>query len=289
MPLVVRPLVKPAELRGMTNGQAPEHLVVRTAPTVPGTPWVELCPTATRAWRAMAAAASADGLALVVVDTYRPYADQLLIFLARYTTQRVPGERGRWFQGRLWYKKPGYATAAVPGTSNHGWLLAIDGTWKAGVALAWLSANADRFGFSWELLPEEPWHIRYYTGDRIPQAVLDYEAGQQPTPPTPEPEPDPEDDDMAAPAPQYVTTKAGKVWTIAAEPSGEANGWRLYTCMARAGAGPMLGFGGTFISGLACRPVGENSVEVSGVGADGETYVGTLQTDGSPPGWRIPK
>ena len=27
------------------------------------------------------------------------------------------------------------------------------------------------FGFSWEVVPEEPWHIRYTAGDNVPPAV----------------------------------------------------------------------------------------------------------------------
>jgi hypothetical protein len=36
--------------------------------------------------------------------------------------------------------------------------------------LEWLLANADWFGFSWEL-QSEPWHLRYYVGDRVPLKV----------------------------------------------------------------------------------------------------------------------
>jgi hypothetical protein len=31
--------------------------------------------------------------------------------------------------------------------------------------------NIAKFGWSWEVLPEEPWHIRYVAGDNIPEAV----------------------------------------------------------------------------------------------------------------------
>ena len=63
------------------------------------------------------------------------------------------------------------ALAAVPGTSNHGWGLAVDlcgGIERFGTAqYAWMVANAGRFGF---LHPtwadpgrgrEEPWHWEY--------------------------------------------------------------------------------------------------------------------------------
>jgi hypothetical protein len=31
--------------------------------------------------------------------------------------------------------------------------------------------------------PKEPWHIRYFSGDHIPAAVLDYEESLRPEPP----------------------------------------------------------------------------------------------------------
>jgi hypothetical protein len=31
--------------------------------------------------------------------------------------------------------------------------------------------NALDFGFSWEVVPEEPWHLRYTAGDNVPAAV----------------------------------------------------------------------------------------------------------------------
>lgn len=70
------------------------------------------------------------------------------------------------------------ATAAVPGTSNHGLGLAIDlaiGTPSSAVSLnsadrAWLEANIARFGFSYEST-SEPWHIRYVVGDTCPPYI----------------------------------------------------------------------------------------------------------------------
>lgn len=70
------------------------------------------------------------------------------------------------------------ATAAVPGTSNHGVGLAIDlaiGTPQYAQPLNaadrfWLETNIDRFGFSYESTAE-PWHIRYYVGDVCPSYI----------------------------------------------------------------------------------------------------------------------
>ncbi|HLM04795.1 MAG TPA: D-alanyl-D-alanine carboxypeptidase family protein [Blastococcus sp.] len=103
---------------------------------------------AAAAYRAMSAAfASAFGSPLCITDSYRTYASQV----------------------RLYGQKP--ALAAVPGTSNHGWGLAVDlcgGIERFGTApYAWMKANAGRFGY---LHPdwaepgngrEEPWHWEY--------------------------------------------------------------------------------------------------------------------------------
>jgi len=37
-----------------------------------------------------------------------------------------------------------------------------------------LAANATKFGFSWEVLPSEPWHLRFTAGDNTPEAVLEW-------------------------------------------------------------------------------------------------------------------
>lgn len=199
----VKPLVRPACLRGSTNGLLPVGILVET-PGLAGGPVVRLVEPAARAWRAMAAEAVSVGVILKATslsDSYRPYAVQERIFRQRYTTQYLPKRPYKIWDGRRWYQKPNTAMAAVPGQSNHGWALAVDtGTERDGdpgteslndATIAWLRANADRFGFSWEV-QTEPWHLRYYRGDNIPSAVLAYEA----TPGGNAPVPVQEDDDM---------------------------------------------------------------------------------------------
>ena len=43
-----------------------------------------------------------------------------------------------------------------------------------GHTLDWLVANVKDFGFSWEVVPEEPWHLRYVAGDAIPPKVAEW-------------------------------------------------------------------------------------------------------------------
>jgi LAS superfamily LD-carboxypeptidase LdcB len=103
---------------------------------------------AAAAYRALSAAfAGAFGTPICITDSYRTYAAQV----------------------RLYGQKP--ALAAVPGTSNHGWGLAVDlcgGIEAFGTRqYSWMKANSGRFGF---LHPdwaepgngrEEPWHWEY--------------------------------------------------------------------------------------------------------------------------------
>jgi LAS superfamily LD-carboxypeptidase LdcB len=103
---------------------------------------------AAAAYRAMSAAFAATfGSPICITDSYRTYASQV----------------------RLYGEKP--TLAAVPGTSNHGWGLAVDlcaGIDHYGTAqYGWMKANAGRYGY---LHPdwaepghgrEEPWHWEY--------------------------------------------------------------------------------------------------------------------------------
>ena len=127
--------------------------------------------TAAIAWAEMRAEARKADITLrptSSVDTYRPLSVQTLVFTQRYQRKFLPGRPVKRWNGELWYQKPNTAAAAVPGTSNHGWGLAVD-VWNVGQngRIEWLLENAQRFGFSWEL-QSEPWHIRYVLGDDLP-------------------------------------------------------------------------------------------------------------------------
>ena len=200
--LPVEPIVRPSCLNGQTNGHLPDSLLWPT-PGQAGGPVVRLVEPAARAWRAMCAAALKAGHTLKATsygDSYRWYELQYTTFVARYLPDKQPDSIGsrywpkhydlqdRVVLGRLWWQKPDTAVAAVPGTSNHGWGLAVDtgeeidgdaGTESLDDAtLAWLIANEKTFGFSHEVQSEK-WHIRYWAGDAIPAAVLAYEQSLQ--------------------------------------------------------------------------------------------------------------
>jgi LAS superfamily LD-carboxypeptidase LdcB len=105
---------------------------------------------AAQAFQGLSAAfASAFGRPLCLTDSYRTFEEQV----------------------RLYGAKP--ALAAVPGTSNHGWGLAVDlcgGVQSFGSPEhGWLTANASRFGWAnpqWAWPGrgrEEPWHWEFAT------------------------------------------------------------------------------------------------------------------------------
>lgn len=204
MTLPIAPVTLPADLVGQPNGRIPAELLVDVGPSG------LLHHTAARAWKAFVADAASNGLPLTYTygGTYRTLAAQTVLFESRY----APGGAGggcKFYKGGWWCKKTAnLATAAVPGTSNHGLGLAVDLALDSDISdglgpddaiavsqkvVDWLIANAHRYGFSAELQSER-WHWRYVTGDTVPQAVLNFE--NSPTnPPKP---PNPKDVDMIA-------------------------------------------------------------------------------------------
>lgn len=192
----------PASLVGQPNGKLPDSLLV--TPGFPGRATARLHALTARAWAALTAEVlDLFGETLTVtsiVDAYRTYNVQEATFRIRYQTTPLLGRPTKTWNGVTWYQKPNTAMSAVPGTSNHGFGLAVDvclwrnektaGITANGPMFTWLLANAARYGFSWEA-QSEPWHLRYVSGDAVPQAVLEYER-----PPAPPPDEDEGDDDM---------------------------------------------------------------------------------------------
>ncbi len=207
------PVVMPADLKGQQNGKLGPCSI--TSVYFPGVGHLSMHPAAARSWNLMAALAHAQiGVTLSTTGTYRTYDQQLRLFMARYTDSYLPlrnvTSSQRTWQGKTWYLRRGNAPCAVPGTSNHGWALAIDtaiakSTFDPAVGKnvtkvvgitsdlrmwKWLVENAVSFGWSWEgtkVAPTwmpgqpaaagwEPWHLRYVAGDQTPQRILDIEA-----------------------------------------------------------------------------------------------------------------
>lgn len=166
--LYIKKLTPPADVAGHKPGLLPDGLLAK----VDGgrLHWL-----AANAWKALKAAAKADGIELKPTsagDLYRSYDSQLKVFLERYQKEPIAGASTRTFEGVKWYKKSEkLASLAAPGTSQHNSGLAVDVHTASGERLKWMVANCAKFGFSWEVVPEEPWHIRYTEGDNVPEAV----------------------------------------------------------------------------------------------------------------------
>lgn len=86
--------------------------------------------------------------------------------------QLVDGDVKSW-KDKPWKRRKGTEKAATPGTSNHGFGLAVDfdqgqlDSW-----LQWLRDNAARFGYVDEVSSER-WHWSYRLGDEEPPALID--------------------------------------------------------------------------------------------------------------------
>jgi peptidoglycan hydrolase-like protein with peptidoglycan-binding domain len=197
MPYPVSTMVLAKDLKGCTNGMIPDTLLV--PPGYPNAKAARLHHITHRAFAALDGTVAAKfGEYLTSTssaDCFRSFAQQEAVFYKRTTTTPVPGARVYQYKGETRYLKPGMAGIATPGKSNHGWASARDtGLLVAGSVRSittgkcwpWLLDHADEYGICWEA-QSEPWHLRYFKGDAIPNAVLAYEATAGGTTPTPPP------------------------------------------------------------------------------------------------------
>lgn len=180
--LPIAPLRKPLCLKSQKNGELSAGILKKC-----GIGNFLLAEPAARACRALVAAAEARGFKVRATGTYRTYKQQEQLFLSRYTTKELPGRPTRKWNGVTYWQLPKTAMAAAPGTSNHGWGLAVDFAEEldgdvqpesvSPKFVKWLVKHAKTYGFSAEV-QSEAWHWRYVDGDKIPAAVLAWEATQ---------------------------------------------------------------------------------------------------------------
>lgn len=172
------PVKMPKDLDGVEPGKLPASLLR----AVPG--GGKMHHIASYAWEAMVDRAKKQGVELKPTssgDTYREYELQKRGFLQRYQLEPIPGQSTKTFEGKTWYLKKGMAMLATPGKSQHNLGLAVDvANASEPKRLNWLIANVKDFGFSWEVVPSEPWHLRYVCGDNVPAAVLEFAGGSIP-------------------------------------------------------------------------------------------------------------
>jgi UDP-N-acetylmuramoyl-tripeptide--D-alanyl-D-alanine ligase len=139
---------------------------------------------AARSWLAMVRAAAQDNIFLNLntpFKAYRKMEQQIKVFKKRFML--IDGQENLSddairveFENKIWQLKPNEIYAAVPGTSSHGYGLAVD---IQNAALshvkAWLNKNAAQFGFVREY-DFEPWHFTYIKSrEGIPARVLETE------------------------------------------------------------------------------------------------------------------
>ena len=177
------PVKLPSDLKGVEPGKLSANLL-RAVPGGGKMHWIAAC-----AWTAMVEKAKSEGLELKPTssgDTYRDYETQKKGFLTRYQLKPVAGTSTKTFEGKTWYLKKGMAMLATPGKSQHNLGLAVDvHSASEPKRINWLIANVKEFGFSWEVVPSEPWHLRYVCGNDIPQSVKAWMDANGVTAPTP--------------------------------------------------------------------------------------------------------
>lgn len=125
----------PVELAAYGNGKIPESALAEVGDT-----GHRLWAPAAESLERLRADAARDGVTIGITDSYRSYESQV----------DVAARKGLYSQGGL---------AAVPGTSDHGWGMAVDLDLDDR-AQTWMRANGARYGFV-EDTPREPWHWAY--------------------------------------------------------------------------------------------------------------------------------
>ncbi|MEM1332923.1 MAG: M15 family metallopeptidase [Actinomycetota bacterium] len=130
------PMPVPDALRAFGNGHVPASALTEIAQS-----GHRLYAPAAASWDNLVAAARADGIEMRITDSYRSY-DQQVDLVRR---------KGLYSEGGL---------GARPGTSNHGWGLAVDADVTDARTREWLKVNGPRFGWI-ETVPREPWHWEF--------------------------------------------------------------------------------------------------------------------------------
>jgi LAS superfamily LD-carboxypeptidase LdcB len=176
--------ITPIKFCPHVQGKKPSLITRDMLRKVDGGGLLEKC--AADAWDAMVAAAKVDGIKLTPTssaDCFRSIETQTKGFLARYSKTPLEGASTRTWNGVKWYLKKGNAPLAAPNDdaktcSRHMLGIAVDVANANGDRLKWMHENLKKFGFSWEVVPEEPWHIRLVVAQPTP-AVAEFIAAKQ--------------------------------------------------------------------------------------------------------------
>ncbi|MCU1530145.1 MAG: hypothetical protein JWP75_3908 [Frondihabitans sp.] len=149
---------QPDSWGGYSNGKIPLKALTKASKGY-------LRPDAAAAYTKMAAAFTTKfRKTLDITEGYRDYATQQSLFTTRYTPHK--SKPGEFWSGRYWILKKGQSVAAIPGTSVHGWALAVDFgsniTNAKSAEKKWADANGPTYG--WYPVGNtfgEPWHYEF--------------------------------------------------------------------------------------------------------------------------------
>ena len=177
MTLPKQKIVKPHFIRDYDNGQIPKELLFECGLGKR----LLLVEPAARAFRALVKfyRTHEDGIEISATGCYRSHNEQVRLFRESFSETKVAGQIMKRFNGKNYYLKRNVAQVDVPGKSSHGWGLAVDlALYKketknpvTSQVINLLCGNAAEFGFCWEL-DSKPWHLVYFAGDNMPNAVL---------------------------------------------------------------------------------------------------------------------
>jgi hypothetical protein len=103
-----------------------------------------------------------------VTTGYRPYDEQVSIFLDRNTTTVLPGRPTAVWNNKRYYLKPGQSLAAVPGTSDHGKSPATAVDLACQTADSCLRIELVKAAQLTTPVAGEPWHMKLRAGAAIP-------------------------------------------------------------------------------------------------------------------------
>lgn len=168
----------PTFLRGMLNGRL-DPAILRAPDGSTLTSHKMFLPVS---YAMQALHAASKGITDRTTGRYRTYEQQVNLFLSRYRTYDTGSGSTKWWQGTKYWKLPGVAMAATPGTSNHGLGLADDMAEEldadaypesmSDAQLTWLRDNALRFGFGLDTRSER-WHWHWIGRDALSQDTVD--------------------------------------------------------------------------------------------------------------------
>lgn len=174
------PMKPISALEGYQNGRLDDRVLAEV------TRGLKANVVSARKFKVLQSEAVRAGIPLSSTGINRTFQQQVDLQNQRYDKGYFPGRRDyNTYEGVTYSLKPGMAMAATPGTSNHGFgrsndlCVMINGKLVAlrTSDLVWLAEMAPKCGLFFEVV-SEAWHCTDFSGDDIPQFVMDKELEQ---------------------------------------------------------------------------------------------------------------